>query len=73
MKKSKRLERMFSASDRRDFGGKTSWFREYEISACDGKVGYESYSSAGKAIRIDNKLKAYKCDACGKWHVGRVR
>lgn len=50
---------------------------QYELSACTGKASFDSFSLAKKVAKRrrrsmcgDRKSDAYKCEACGKWHIG---
>lgn len=40
-----------------------------DLSACVGKHPYPTQKSAERGVRRGG-LKTYKCDSCGKWHVG---
>ena len=51
--------------------------QSYELSACLGKAAFDSFGLAQKvakrrrrAMGGDRKSDAYKCLACGKWHIG---
>lgn len=48
---------------------------EMKASMCQGKVPFESYSLAVGVVNRHARTKrqrrsAYRCIACGKWHVG---
>lgn len=45
------------------------------VADCEGKVAHDSAAAAhAQASRMTRKKKAplvaYRCDVCGKWHVG---
>lgn len=48
----------------------------YRIAACDGKAAYDSRDLAervakrGRRFGKAESLRAYRCESCGKWHVG---
>lgn len=42
---------------------------------CGGKRVYESHATATKMAKrtrrqYENRVEAYRCRACGRWHVG---
>jgi hypothetical protein len=49
---------------------------QFQLAGCSGKQQYETRLAVDKSIRAqkarnNNKTKApYKCEYCGKWHVG---
>lgn len=51
--------------------------REQHVS-CDGKFGHESKTDAVRILQRDRRsrkagrVSAYRCEFCGKWHVGSV-
>lgn len=42
-------------------------------SMCEGKRRYESKGDADRTIRKGKPISAFRCLACGGWHVGSVR
>lgn len=53
-----------------------------EYTACQGKLGHNTFAEAQKHIRkpykggqhdklAKQKLDIYKCDGCHKWHIGK--
>lgn len=57
------------------------WGIEFSFScfnpACDGKIKYRHKATALQAANVMNvkpttrrPLEPYRCDACGKWHLG---
>lgn len=51
-----------------------SW---YELSACEGKLAFDSFSLAKKVarrrMRNGDRREPYKCVHCGKFHIGSAR
>lgn len=47
--------------------------REMEVSACSGKVKYQTRSEAMLAIRPHKRgmVAAYRCPVCHHWHCGQ--
>ena len=47
---------------------------ERRLACCEGKQPFQSMSAAQRAIHPPARrdgVQAYRCKACGNWHVGR--
>ena len=50
---------------------------QFRAAACIGKAGYRTPALAWKRVRRMNSrgkgVQAYRCEWCGKWHIGHVK
>ena len=45
--------------------------QDTKLAACEGKIGFDGFGAAARAIRPGGNNRPYRCSFCGKWHLGR--